>query len=58
MLIANAVQLNQKMPPTNCFAPFTFQHQAMCESNVETTKSKSPIIFELEFDDLSKVRVV
>ena len=25
---------------------------------IETTKSKSPVIFELEFDDLSKVRVV
>ena len=25
---------------------------------IETTKSKSPAIFELEFDDLSKVRVV
>ena len=25
---------------------------------IETTKSKSPVIFELEFDDLSKVRLV
>ena len=25
---------------------------------IETAKSKSPVIFELEFDDLSKVRVV
>ena len=25
---------------------------------IETTKSKSPVIFELDFDDLSRVRVV
>ena len=25
---------------------------------IDPTKSKSPVIFELEFDDLSKVRVV
>ena len=25
---------------------------------IETTKSKSPVIFEIEVDDLSKVRVV